>query len=221
MNIPVHHASLSDVDQAACILSAAFKDYPWTRWSVPCDDYLDRLQKLQAIYLRHALAHGLVFVDHQVKGAVALVPTDAPEPSDDAQTRIAELLGDRLHVLMSVQRPAPPAGSWDLATLGVHPDSWGQGIASALLTQALAQMDASHATVTLETSDTRNVTLYSRHGFRLTDTTDIADGLTVYSMLRKPTGGLSGQRRFRGPTCAQTANGNAGVPWPPVTVTLH
>lgn len=140
---------------------------------------------LQEIYLRHALRCGLVLVADDVQGVAALLPPDAPSPSEEDQARIAELLGDRLPALVAAELPAAPTSAWELATIGVDPSSWGRGCGSALLTDALAQVDRSDAAaIALETSDPRNVVLYERHGFAVTATTHVPEGPVVHSMVR-------------------------------------
>ena len=188
MTSHARRATVADIPLAARVLARAFDEYPWTRWSIPADGYAQRLEALQDIYLRHALRCGLVLVSEDAHGVAALLPPDAPALPHEDQARIAELLGDRLAALVSAELPAAPSGSWELATLGVHPRSWGRGCGSALLAGALQEVDRSEArTVSLETSDPRNVALYERHGFGLTATTHIPDGPVVHSMVRPTT----------------------------------
>lgn len=188
MQIRVHRATTADIPAAAQTLALAFEQYPWTRWSIPDEGYADRLEALQRIYLEHALACGLVLVAGDADGVVALMPPEAPAPTDEAQTRIAALLGERLPLLLAAELPRTPSGAWELATLGVHPSSWGHGIGGALLAHALREVgQAGPVPVALETSDPRNVTLYSRHGFAVTATTRIPAGPVVYSMVRPGT----------------------------------
>lgn len=184
MKIHVRDATAIDVPSAARTLAAAFHNYVWTRWSIPATDYAGRLEELQRLYLHHAVGYGLVLVDDEQSGAAAFLPPDAPALSTVAQGRVAELLGDRLQALLATELPQRPAGCWELASIGVYPASWGNGIASAILTEGLSRLDASRATTSLETSDARNVALYSRHGFTVTATTEIPNGPVVHSMLR-------------------------------------
>ncbi len=192
MTISVRRATADDLAGAAAVLAAAFDTYPWTRWSIPAEDHAARLEQLQRIYLDHALRCGLVLVDDDGQGVAAFMPPAAPEPPAADQERIGELLGDRVPALMAAQLPARPAGSWDLATIGVRPANWGRGVASALLREGLRRLDAVDAAVSLETSDPRNVELYMRHGFSMTATTQIPDGPTVHSLLRAAGGAEEG-----------------------------
>jgi ribosomal protein S18 acetylase RimI-like enzyme len=183
MNHTVRSATVGDLPQAARTLALAFDPYPWTRWSVPADHYEARLEELQSLYLKHALCHGLVLVDEEVRGVGAFLPPGTAEPGEDTQARIAELLGDRLESVMGLQLPSLSTGAWTLATLGVHPGSAGKGLGSAIISEGLRQIRGLGA-VRLETSDERNVQLYERHGFAVTATTHIPGGPSVYSMCR-------------------------------------
>lgn len=185
MTIHIRNATSDDIVGAARTLAAAFDEYQWTRWSVPSYDYTKRLTELQGIFLRHALDCGLVLVDEANVSVAAFLPPYAPEPSHSHQVRIEQLLGDRLPALLAARLPQPPPGSWNLATVGVHPENWGNGAASALLSEGIRRIEESYsADIALETSDPRNVRLYARHGFEVTATTAIPSGPTVFSMLR-------------------------------------
>ncbi|WP_418906730.1 GNAT family N-acetyltransferase [Glutamicibacter endophyticus] len=183
MNFQLRRATMYDVPSAAATLADAFDSYPWTRWSIPADDYLARLERLQAIYLSHAIEHGLVLISYDHDGVAALLPPDCPEPDTQRQEEIAELMGERLEIVFGVQLPARPENSWELATLGVAKSSAGRGLGSALLRKSLWSVATSpFPRVSLETSAAQNVRLYQRHGFVLSQCTDIAEGPRVYSM---------------------------------------
>lgn len=177
-------ATADDLVAAADTLTEAFAHYPWTRHVVPEDDYAARLHALQLLYLQHALEHGVVAVAADGDAVVALLPPDAPEPASEVVERVVELHGDRVDRLE--QRPAP-AQAWRLETLGVRPARQGRGLASALLSHALAEVGrrGGHEVV-LETSEPRNVRLYERHGFGVTGRTDGADAPPVWTMSTAP-----------------------------------
>lgn len=185
LNYSIRLAGASDLDAAARVLTAAFDEYPWTRWSIPGDGYASRLEKIQRLYLSHAVAHGIVLVDERLRAVAAFLPPDAPEPSEHMQQAVAELHGERLAPLMQLTLPAAPAGSWTLETVGVDPAFQGNGLGSAVTAAGLAMLDERAAAVALETSDERNVRLYQRLGFTSIATTAIADGPMVYSMTRR------------------------------------
>lgn len=170
---------------AATVLAEAFSLYPWTVWSIPSDGYADRLEELQRLYLAHALAHGLVFVDDDVNSVSAFVPPHAPALAADVEERIGWLHGDRLEALMGLALPPAPEAAWSLATVGVRPAFQGSGLGSAVTLAGLRVLDELAVPAALETSDERNVRLYKRLGFSLDATTTIAAGPLVYSMSRQ------------------------------------
>ncbi|GIG41748.1 N-acetyltransferase [Cellulomonas phragmiteti] len=178
----VRRAVADDVPRAAHVLAAAFAGYPWTDWVVPPDDRAARLTELQALYLTHAVRHGVVLVDEALNGVVALVPVDAPPPDDATWHAVAALHGDRLERLGAAEPPPPPPGAWTLAALGVLPAARGAGLGSRLVAAALA--DVGDVPVVLDTSDPRNVGLYERHGFVVVARADVPDGPAVWSMVR-------------------------------------
>jgi ribosomal protein S18 acetylase RimI-like enzyme len=175
----IRPAVADELDRGADVLAAAFDTYAWTRWTIPQDGYRDRLRRLQRMYLGYAHDVGVVLVDDNLRGVVALLPPDAPAPSPEFQERVAQLHGSRLEAVAAVDIPAQPDGTWNLATVGVHPASQGLGLGGALVR---AGLDAAGGQVALETSDDRNVRLYERMGFTVTATTVIPDGPVVHSM---------------------------------------
>lgn len=186
MTSMVRQATGADLGTAARVLARAFMIYPWTRWSIPEEDYEQRLERLQYLYLGHALAHGLVLVDEQLRSIAAFLPPDAPEPGPDMQDEVLELLGSRVTALADLRLPQPRVPAWNLATVGVDPVHQGRGLGTAVASEGLTRIDREAGTVVLETSDERNVRLYGRLGFLVTDTTMIPEGPTVYSMTRAP-----------------------------------
>lgn len=183
MPLSIRNATHSDLAHAAAALAAAFESYPWTRWSIPSENYSARLEQLQAIYLTHAVQHGVVVVSDDLAGVAAMLPPGAPDPAESLQLEIAELMGDRLGPVFGVELPPRIEKSWDLATIGVRPERAGQGLGSRLLDECMRQVAASpFPRISLETSAERNVSLYKRHGFEVGHRTQIADGPLVYTM---------------------------------------
>ncbi|MEG2422115.1 MULTISPECIES: GNAT family N-acetyltransferase [Micrococcaceae] len=179
----IRSARRADIPSASSTLAEAFAFYPWTRWSIPADRYLERLERLQAVYLSHALEHGVVLVSEDLDGVAALLPPSCPEPGLGMQEEISQLMGDRLEITYGADLPQRPENAWDFATLGVAGSSVGRGLGSALISRCLNHIAASdYPEVSLETSNERNVRLYERHGFEVLHRTAIAEGPVVYTM---------------------------------------
>ncbi|NYD67947.1 GNAT family N-acetyltransferase [Agromyces atrinae] len=179
----IRRAHDDDVTPAAAVLAAAFDEYPWTRWSIPTEDYADRLERLQELYLGHALRTGLVVVDDSVSAVAAFLPPGAPDPDADIQSEIIRLHGSRIDALGALTLPPTDPAAWSLATVGVHPSRHGLGLGTRIIAAGLDMIGA--APVALETSSDRNVTFYERLGFTTIEVTRLPDGPTVHSMLRR------------------------------------
>jgi GNAT superfamily N-acetyltransferase len=191
----VRTASQPDVGPAARVLALAFADYPWTRWTVPADNHVGRLEGLQALTLgRVAVPYGVVHVaevEGVVAGAAAWLPAGAEVPREvwvDVAREDAVLLGDRAEAADHAEaacaplRPGRPHAL--LATIGVHPDAQGAGVGAALVAAGLAAV-GEDAPAYLETSSKRNVAFYRRCGFDVTGRIDVPDGgPPVWGMLR-------------------------------------
>jgi ribosomal protein S18 acetylase RimI-like enzyme len=91
----------------------------------------------------------------------------------------AQDLGARL----SACHPAVPHAH--LQFLGVSSDAQGQGLGSAILKETLAPLDANGTVGYLEASTERNVALYARHGFEVTNEFELP-GLHFWCMTRMP-----------------------------------
>ncbi|MBM9432890.1 GNAT family N-acetyltransferase [Flaviflexus equikiangi] len=173
----VRYADAADLAGAAQLLAVAFRDYPWTRYVVPEEDYDERLRGLYAHYLGHAHRHG--FVAAADDGAVAVLAPRAPEPA--AVDEIIALHGDRVDRLGGGM---VCDDAWTIEAIGVHPSSRGHGRGSELLAFALDGMARRGAgKVVVDTSDPRNVRLYERHGFRIVAERTTPSGPPVWTML--------------------------------------
>ena len=75
------------------------------------------------------------------------------------------------HFAGQVQKEACPGEHWHISPLGVRPSAQGQGLASALLQDGLAHIDARGESCYLETQSPAAARLYARFGFEpLTET---------------------------------------------------
>ncbi|MCI2266032.1 GNAT family N-acetyltransferase [Sediminivirga luteola] len=188
MNAVVRPATAADLSSAADVLAEAFRDYAWTRYVIPEENYPDRLRELQYLYLSHALSHGFVAVTEDLDGVIALLPPDASDPDEATLERILALHGDRISRLQSGAAVTDQAGgddraAWTLETVGVRPAGQGRGLGGALVAFGLAKAHARGAAyVRLETSDERNVRLYRRYGFEVTGRADRPGGPRVWRM---------------------------------------
>ena len=84
-------------------------------------------------------------------------------------------------------RSSRPAVGYDFDTLAADLDRQGQGIGSACMRPILERADAEAMPCYLESSCERNVPLYERNGFRVTEVVDLPDdGPAIWLMWRAP-----------------------------------
>lgn len=173
-------AEHGDLSSCATTLTAAFRDYPWTRHVIPEEAYDERLRALQLAYLGYASEQGFVMIAGAAAGVAAMVRPHAAEPDAVLLGQVIQLHGDRIDRL---DHSPFPAEAWRLETLGVDPSRQGPGIASSLLRVSLDEVTRRGGTlVMLETSDVRNVRLYERHGFRTTSRRATKNGPIIWRM---------------------------------------
>ncbi len=106
-------------------------------------------------------------------------------PSVLATARLEVVRLMRFLNLMEQKHPHEP--HWYLAVLGVAPDRQGRGFGSHLMQPVLERCDANGDAAYLETDTERNVQLYERHGFKVTEEFDLpGGGPPVWLMWRDP-----------------------------------
>jgi ribosomal protein S18 acetylase RimI-like enzyme len=94
----------------------------------------------------------------------------------------------RTQLQVEAQHPKSPK-HWYLGYLGARQTHQGQGLGSQLLREVLAKADADGVPAYLESSNERNVPLYERHGFRVTqELRALGKGPKIWLMWRDPAG---------------------------------
>lgn len=192
----IRRARREDIPALAGTLAAAFETYPWTRWTVPADGHLQRLEALFTVDLTEiGLVHDEIWTTEGGAAVAVWIPPRELQTGTVNWARHGEastpLLGDRLAIadeadtLIAPHRPEQPA--WYLATMGVHPDHQRKGLGSAVLGPVLERCDAEGWPCLTETSSTDNVRFYRRLGFEVTAEVPMPDeGPTVWVMWRAP-----------------------------------
>ncbi|WP_206078003.1 GNAT family N-acetyltransferase [Prauserella endophytica] len=195
MSSLIREANPADIDPATETLCAAFADYPFTRHTIAADDHLDRLARMQRLFLsRIGLPHGRVWVSDDA-GAVAVWTTPASTGIGRVFTELAPELaaiaGDRAAIAAATEaalaphRPTTP--SWFLGTVGVRPDRQGRGLGRAVIEPGLRAAEAEGVPAFLETSLEGNVTLYRKLGFEVVAEIELPHhGPRTWAMSKEP-----------------------------------
>lgn len=186
-----------DVPAVTSVLARAFENNPATSWTLRNPD--TRRHKLEsgwAAYMRRFwLPRGECWTTDALDGAAIWLPPGGWEVPIGLQLRLfptvlatARLETVRLmRYINLVERKHPHKPHWYLAVLGVHPARQGRGFGSHLMRPVLERCDSEGVPAYLETDTEKNVQLYARHGFAVTEELNLPDGgPPIWLMWREP-----------------------------------
>jgi ribosomal protein S18 acetylase RimI-like enzyme len=195
----VRKATLADAPRLAQALASAFQDDPVISWVFPHEQ---RRRGVLPAFMEFRLRK-LAFPKDEVwmTGDGAATAVWIPPPGKWQMSRSERLwllpplirfLGPRTASVlgglnrMEEQHPQDPS-HWYLFILGTELAAQGRGLGSALLSHVLARVDADGLPAYLESSNERNIALYSRHGFEVISELTIPGGPRIWPMWRGPT----------------------------------
>ena len=186
-----------DVPVLASRLARAFHDNPGLSWVFRNEQRrMSRLERGFGQYLRHLwLGRAEVWTTDDVAGAAVWLPPGEWRvpvrlqlrmlPGFVANTR--EELPRFLRFFNLIEGKHPHERHWYLAVLGVDPDLQGRGFGSHMMQPGLRRCDEQGLPAYLETDTERNVALYERHGFRVSEEFPLpGGGPPVWLMWRDP-----------------------------------
>jgi len=191
----------SKINKAAALLTKVFRDDPMTVFLYP--DIADRLDKKPSFYelnLEHAAVGGELYTTSSFKGiAIWRFPGDETRQKvgagEDPRDRLPESMGEgpfeRLMVIVectyAMHRDLVEGKHCYLLFLGVEPGQQQQGIGSLLIKPVLKRADEQGLPCYLETMKEVNLAFYRKHGFRVADEKQIANGGPhIWALLRPP-----------------------------------
>jgi GNAT superfamily N-acetyltransferase len=192
---PIRRAVAGDVEHAADILSAASENDPFVAWMFP--ESQSRRRRVRQIFLLFVLSRFQVdrhcyIADH---GAAVWVAPGAWKMSTwqelQAIPGLARTAGRSLPralyggAVLEQHHPEEPL-HWYLEAMGVAPGYQGRGIGSRLVEPMLERCDAESWPAYLETANARNLGLYERLGFRVSEDFQLRRGPRMWTMWREP-----------------------------------
>jgi GNAT superfamily N-acetyltransferase len=166
------------------VFGRAFAEDPMMSWPVgEVDDLAERITRSFGYFLERALTLGIVWETVDGRGAAAWIPPGRAATWGEhpwSQRRIGALMddgGSRYDAFWSwVGSRMPDEPLWLLDSVAVDPAAQGQGLGTALIAAGLARARDVRQGAFLSTGTARNVPIYERSGFRLTDERDAPDG---------------------------------------------
>jgi ribosomal protein S18 acetylase RimI-like enzyme len=183
---------VNEANEAAAIdtIVLAFAADPVARWTWPgAHDYLAAMPRLVRAFGGNAFAHGSAICTDA--GAALWLPPgvhpDEEKMGEVMQSTVADSRredGSSLFEQMAKYHPEEP--HWYLPLIGVDPAHQGKGHGDALMSHVLAQCDRDGVPAYLESTNSRNISLYLRHGFVVLGTVQAGSSPPLTPMLRRP-----------------------------------
>lgn len=200
-SMQVKSASISDRHTITAILTDAFMEDPVLSWVFP--ERTKRTRWGAGFFDQHGrrmIPDGLTW---WADGAAAMWAPPGrwrERPLDLIRLGAATLPGmgaraPRVLVgLRGIEARHPRTPHLYLASVGVRPDRQGRGLGTAVLEPGLAYADRAQLPCYLESSHERNVPLYERLGFLITEERRLPQGPPVCLMLRAAADNPTGRR---------------------------
>jgi ribosomal protein S18 acetylase RimI-like enzyme len=168
-----------DTAALAATVARAFYGNPSMGWIFRDDSRrLERLERGFALYLERLwLGRGDLYTTDRRAGLAVWMPPGEWHVPVSLQLRVLPAIarsarGDLLRLLSAfqlIERKHPRERHWYLLLLGVEPELHGRGFGSHLMQPVLRRCDGEGLPAYLETDTERNVALYERHGFEVTE----------------------------------------------------
>jgi ribosomal protein S18 acetylase RimI-like enzyme len=180
----------TDSDRAIATIAFAFATDPMMRWSFPDPArYLEVVPDFLRAFVGDCFREGTA---DQVGDFAAAALWMQPGSKPDGETLRAileanmpsERMKDGAGVMEQMDRFHPKGPHWYLPLIGTDPTQQGKGYGSALLDHAMQRCDRDHMPAYLESSNSRNVPLYERFGFKVMGTIQSGSSPQVIPMLR-------------------------------------
>ncbi len=163
----------SERDRAINTIVLSFATDPIARWVWPDgSSYLKAMPRFTAAFGGGAIEHGTAFSAGGGKAAALWLPPGTG-PDEAAMEKVLEetlrpeIAEDMAGVLEGMAEFHPHEPHWYLPMIGCDPHWIGKGFGAALMKHALEKCDEDGLPAYLESSNSRNISLYQRHGFEI------------------------------------------------------
>jgi GNAT superfamily N-acetyltransferase len=191
------YSGKADCGLVTNIITSAFADDPLLNWIAVQDARrMQRIGRLISTTVEFFMPVGETYIESGCAGCALWVKPSAPALSLWQIVQIMIMLGRvagwrRLSEMTEFYRQfeslAPREPACHLFYLAVLPEARGQGIASALMQPVLQRCDAEGIPAYLENSNSRNLSLYERYGFKVTKIWQFTENAPpLWCMYREP-----------------------------------
>jgi GNAT superfamily N-acetyltransferase len=183
--------SADDAASAIDTVVLGFSADPVSRWAWPHPhQYMSAMTPFAHAFAGAAFAHEGAFCTDDYIGVALWLPPGAHPDSD----RMDEIMAVTASPSARTDGPAifeqmasyhPPEPHWYLPFIAVDPAYQGKGHGDSLMAYALARCDGDKLPAYLESTNSRNMSLYRRHGFEALGTIQVGSAPPIVPMLRR------------------------------------
>jgi ribosomal protein S18 acetylase RimI-like enzyme len=183
----------ADANNRASAISTivlGFAADPMARFAWPDPSvYLRIMPRMVNAFGGGAFEHGTAYITEGARAAALWLPPGV-EPDEAEMNAIMEeslrpeIAGDIGAIMKGMAEHHPHEPHWYLPLIAADPKWIGQGLGSLLMKHALRRCDEEGIAAYLESSNPRNISLYERHGFKITGRIQSGSSPVVTPMLR-------------------------------------
>ena len=188
----VRTATPDEMPRAVAAIVAAFITDPLARFALPDPhDYLRVLPSAIRWFAGESFERGTAYVSDDFCGAALWLPPGV-HPNGAALEQVfrdevkPERLDDLLETFDLMERWHPEEPHWYLPMIGVEPYAQRRGLGGELMRHAVARCDDEGVLAYLESSNSRNISLYRRFGFEVIGEIRVGAAPLVTPMVRPP-----------------------------------
>ncbi len=190
-NQEIRLVNISEKDIVVKIIMEAFKNDPHMNWLIEKSKNEDKLQIVSTYVVEETFNKGEIYLTKDNLGAALWYSKKKERLTFEYLKRnISFLFTMGITTVFRALKMAnnshshfPKVGDFCyLYIIGVLPDGQGQGLASKLMNPVLEKCRNEKVPAFLETANPKNVEIYKKKGFELTDSLNINNNTTFYFM---------------------------------------
>ena len=187
-----HIAGQAEIEHAIATLVLAFPTDPVARWMYddPHQYLLYIPQLFRALGTSSFETGAAQYTNDGIGVAIWLPPgihgDDGPLEAVIAESIAQEKQAEVAALFEQTEQYRPTEPHWYLSLIGVEALHRNKGCGAALLQHRLRQCDRERLPAYLWSSNPLNISLYERHGFKISGTIQVGSSPSIFPMLRCP-----------------------------------